>query len=149
MIKTHWLAAVAVAAAGIVQAGEVAGTVKTSRGEVTIERAGQRLQAAVGSEVLAADRIRTGPDGAVGITLRDDTLLSAGPNSSLAVDRFVFDSTTHAGQATTSLRRGTLAVVTGKLAKEAPESVQFRTPTSVLGVRGTEFAVEVAAGEED
>ena len=31
----------------------------------------------------------------------------------------------------------------GKIAKRTPESVDFHTPTSILGVRGTEFVIEV------
>lgn len=129
-------------------AEEAAGQIKSSKGNVSIERAGARLPATVGSAVFAADKVRTGDDGAVGITLKDNTLLSAGPNSVLALDRFAFDPTTHGGSLLATLVKGTLAVVTGKLAKQAPESVEFRTPTSILGVRGTEFVVEVIGGEE-
>lgn len=136
----------ALSACGALAAGE-AGTVKTAKGSVTVERGGQKLAAAAGFRVEAADLIVTGADSAVGITLRDNTLLSAGPNSVLNLDKFSFDATTHAGTLDASLKRGTLAVISGKLAKADPESVRFRTPTATLGVRGTEFVIE-AAGEE-
>ncbi len=151
MIKPHWLMGIGLAfgvASSLAQAGEAAGMVKNSQGKVTIERAGKAAPAAVGSTVEVGDKVRTGTDGSVGITLRDETLLSAGPNSSLTIDKFAFDSTTHGGAMAASLRRGTLAVATGKLAKQAPESVEFHTPTTVLGVRGTEFAIEVPDGED-
>lgn len=142
-------AALLVAAAQGVFAQEAAGQIKTSKGAVSIERAGARLAGPVGTAVFAADKVRTGEDGAVGIALKDNTLLSAGPNSVLTIDRFAFDQTTHGGSFLATLIRGTLAVVTGKLAKQAPESVEFRTPTSVLGVRGTEFVIEVVGGGEE
>lgn len=129
--------------------GEAAGTIKTSKGEVSIERAGARIPAAVGTPVEVADRIRTGADGAVGLTLRDNTLLSAGPNSLLTLDRFSFDSTTNAGTLSVGVRKGTLAVATGKIARQTPESIDFRTATSVIGVRGTEFVIEAGSGDED
>jgi hypothetical protein len=91
--------------------------------------------------VLAGDVVTTGTDGSVGITFADNTLLSAGPNSVLSIDRFVFDSTTHQGSFESSLRRGTLAVVSGKLAKQSPEAMKVKTPAAMLGVRGTEFLV--------
>jgi hypothetical protein len=128
---------------------EPAGMVKTSKGEVGIERAGQRIPAPVGTPVLVADRIKTGADGAVGVTLRDNTLLSAGPNSAFAIDKFAFNSTTYEGVVSVGVKKGTLAVSTGKIAKEKPESVDFRTPTSVIGVHGTEFVIETEAGDED
>jgi hypothetical protein len=128
---------------------EPAGMVKTSKGPVSIERGGQRLVAVVGTQVLPEDRLRTGGNGAVGITLRDNTMLSAGPNSLIVIDKFVFDSSTLLGDMLISIRKGTLSVATGKLAKQKPESVEFHTPTSVLGVRGTEFVIEVeGSGDE-
>lgn len=152
MIRTHCIVGIAMLLAAGAAAGDetaVAGMVKTVRGVVNIERAGGRLPATVGTPLYAADRVRTGEDGSVGITLRDNTLLSAGPNARLSLDRFMFDQTTHGGSLIATVARGTLAVVTGKLARQNPESVEFHTPTSVLGVRGTEFAVEVSGGSDE
>ena len=59
----------------------------------------------------------------------------------LAIDRFAFDPTTHAGAFETTLRQGTLSVVSGKIAGQTPEAMKVRTPAAVLGVRGTEFLV--------
>jgi hypothetical protein len=118
-----------------------AGHIKVARGGVQVERAGQKMPASVGAVVQAGDVVTTGADGAVGITFLDNSLLSAGPNSVLAIDRFAFDSTTHQGSFESSLRKGTLAVVSGKLAKQSPEAMKVRTPAAVLGVRGTEFLV--------
>ena len=129
--------------------GVPAGRVKTSRGEAVIERAGQKLPAAVGVQVFEKDKLRTGADGALGVTLQDNTLLSAGPNSLIALERFNFDNTTHDGKLSVGVRKGTLSVATGKIAKRAPESVDFHTPTAVLGVRGTEFVVEVIGGRDE
>ncbi|WP_298393473.1 FecR domain-containing protein [uncultured Azonexus sp.] len=130
-------------------AADVAGMVKTSSGQVVIERQGATLPAPVGTQVLVADRVRTGGDGAVGVTLRDNTLLSAGPGSLVVIDKFVFDSSTLDGRMSVGVRKGTLSVATGKIAKRTPESVDFHTPTSVLGVRGTEFIIEVAGGSNE
>jgi len=42
------------------------------------------------------------------------------------------------------VHRGTLSVVSGDITKRTPGALKIRTPTAVLGVRGTTFAVEVA-----
>jgi hypothetical protein len=118
-----------------------AGHVKVAKGAVQIERGGQKAPASVGAVVQAGDVVTTGADGSVGITFLDNSLLSAGPNSVLAIDRFAFDSTTHQGAFESSLRKGTLAVVSGKLAKQSPDAMKVKTPAAVLGVRGTEFLV--------
>ncbi len=144
-IRRLRLAGVAFAlAAGLAAnaSAQEAGLVKSSRGKVTIERDGQSVPALPGVKVMASDRLVTGPDGTAGIALKDNTLLTVGPNSVMALDRFVFDSTTHQGVLEASIRRGTLSVVSGKIAKASPDAVLFRTPHSILGVRGTEFIIE-------
>ena len=121
------------------------GQIKVSRGFVQIERGTQRLTAPVGARVQANDVIITGPDGAVGIAFLDASLLSAGPNSRLSIDRFAFDSTTNQGAFDTSLRQGTLSVVSGKIAKQSPDAMRVKTPAAILGARGTEFVVRARA----
>lgn len=124
------------------QAGE-AGRIKVSKGDVQIERAGKRLAAPVGTMIQTRDTVKTGPNGSVGITFQDNSLLSAGPNSELVIERFVFDSTTHKGEFDTALKKGTLAVVSGKIVKQSPEAMRVKTPAAIMGVRGTEFVVKV------
>lgn len=128
---------------------EAAGMIKTSRGTVTVERAGERAPAPPGTVVAIGDRVRTGSDGYVGITLRDDTLITAGPASTLLINDFKFNTTTNKGSLLASFLKGTFGVVTGLLAKHSPESVQFKTPTTSLGIRGTEFLVEVLGAKDE
>lgn len=120
-----------------------AGRVKVSKGDVHIERDGKRLPAPVGATIQVRDTVKTGADGSVGITFQDSSLLSAGPNSELVIERFVFDSTTHKGEFDTALKKGTLAVVSGKIVKQSPEAMRVKTPAAIMGVRGTEFVVKV------
>jgi len=124
-----------------VASAEDAGQIKVSKGSAQIERAGKTLPATVGQVVQQGDVVVTGADGSVGITFRDNSLVSIGPDSALAIDRFVFDSTTHQGNFDASLKQGTLAVISGKLAKQSPDAMKVRTPAAILGVRGTEFLV--------
>jgi hypothetical protein len=128
-------------------AAQPAGIVKVASGSVTIERSGEKVAAAVGAKVEAGDRIVTGRDSAVGITLRDGTLLSAGAESVLVIEKFLFDTTTHAGAVDASVKRGTVSVISGKIAKQSPETVRFRTPNAILGVRGTTFVIDVGETE--
>lgn len=140
--------ALAAAAAAAADAGSAAGKVKRLEGSVTVDRAGQIQPLLVGTPVYVGDRIRTGADGSVGITLSDDTLLTAGPRSALLINEFQFNPTTRDGNLLTTLLTGTLSVVTGLIARQAPEKMRVRTPTVVLGVRGTEFIVEARGDEE-
>ena len=130
-------------------AAEEAGLIKIVKGAVSIDRNSQKIAAAAGMTVVAGDKVITGDDGSVGITLRDNTLLSAGPKSMLVINNFTFNASTHTGTLDASLKRGTLAVVSGKLAKNSTNSVQFRTPAAILGVRGTEFVIDAGSGNEE
>lgn len=125
-----------------------AGMVKVSQGPVSILRGAETLAAPVGTPVRVGDRIRTGPGGSAGITFKDDTRLSVGAASTVLINEFSFDTTSHQGGMVASFLKGTFSVVTGLIAKNSPGAVNFKTPASTLGIRGTEFVVEVE-GEPD
>ena len=125
-----------------------AGQIKVARGAAWIERQGARQPARVGAKVQERDVIATGPDGSVGITFADDTLLSLGPNSSIVIETFAFDPTTQNGSFESSLRAGTLSAVSGRLVRQSPDAMKVRTPGAILGVRGTEFLVRVGGPAE-
>jgi hypothetical protein len=117
------------------------GQIKVSKGLVTVERDGQSLPGTIGMRLQMADTIKTGADGSVGMTMSDDSLLSAGPNTVLSLDRYTFDPTTNEGRFDTSLSKGALAIISGRIAKQSKDAMTVRTPSAMLGVRGTEFVV--------
>ena len=119
------------------------GLIKVSNGAVEIQRSGSKIKAEVGTPIRVADVLRTGADGSAGITFSDNSLLSIGPDTVFEIDKYQFDSTTHAGEFQGSLRQGRLAGISGKMVKQSPESMKVRTPSAVMGVRGTEFVVQV------
>jgi hypothetical protein len=144
-----WLIVILGMAFAVLMAGQAiaqdVGRVKTVKGTVYVERQGWRGLALVGAGVRQADTLVTGPDGTVGVTLADDTLLSAGPNSILVIERFVYEAN-QPGSLEAALTKGTLAVVSGRIAKQAPDAMRVRTPAAILGVRGTEFVVRASDG---
>lgn len=145
-LSVTFLAIAALLAAPLVSAADI-GQVKVTSGAVHIQRGSERLPAAVGDRVHVSDTVVTGSDGSIGITFTDNTLLSAGPNSTLVLERYAFNSTTHDGKFDARLDRGSLAVVSGKIAKQSPDAMVIKTPSSLLGVRGTEFLVKVESTE--
>ena len=123
------------------KADEPIGQVKTESGTVTLERHGTTEPVAIGDHVYQSDTIVTAAGGTVGITFADNSMMSLGPDSRLALDEFKFDTTTHEGEFDSSLQKGTLAVKSGQIVHQTPEAMHIRTPAAVLGVRGTEFVV--------
>jgi hypothetical protein len=120
-----------------------AGTIKRLQGESLIASARGERKAEVGGTVYAGDRVVTRADSAVGLTLHDGTLLSVGPNAVVTVQNFQFDATTRQGSLLVDVARGALRMVSGLLAREDPRSVAVNTPTATIGIRGTDFVVDV------
>ena len=140
----RWILAVAAAALmGSAAYAQDVGQIKNAKGTVHVEREGKRIPASAGMPVRSADTLVTGADGAVGVTFLDNTMVSAGPSTVFSIESYKFNSTTHDGQFDASLKKGSLAVVSGKMVKQTPGSMRVRTPSSVMGVRGTEFLVRV------
>lgn len=140
MALVWWLAAVpgtahAAAAAPI-------GAVKTVAGEAWIKDGNQEVRAQAGMPVNAGAMLRTGADGALGLTLKDNTVLSLGPRTELTIDEFIFDPGHDKLSLVLRMTRGTLNFISGLIAKLRPEAQVVRTPTGTIGVRGTHFLVK-------
>src|SRR5205085_3114764 len=107
---TKILVAAALALCAGSAAAEYAGVVKTAKGTATVDRAGTQIVLAPGVELNEGDRVITGADGYVGITMRDDTLLTLGPGSAPRPDAYGSGPKTHDGNflawLTTGVRSG-------------------------------------------
>ena len=139
----NWALAICVGSFAVTAAANEVGHIKVAKGAATVQRGAEKLAAVPGMKIFPADVIMTGKDGAVGVTFTDNSLISTGPNSVFAIDQYTFDRTTHVGQFDGTLKRGTLAAISGKMVKQVPESMRIHTPSSIMGVRGTEFLVKV------
>lgn len=136
-------AAIAAAALLATPAAAEIGRVKRAFGAAFVQRGAARLPATPGLPLKEGDLLVTGPDGRISLAFIDNSRFSTGPNSRVAIDEFRFDDTTHKGSFVTRVDRGTLGVVSGQIAKENRDGMKVRTPTSLLGVRGTRFVVQV------
>jgi hypothetical protein len=119
------------------------GRIKVVSGTAFIVRQGSAIPAQVGQMVFEADGLRTGTDGRVGVTLKDDTRVSIGPASEVRLDRFVYAPADGQLGFVLKVVRGAAAYVSGRIAKLAPDSIRLETPTAIIGVRGTRLAVRV------
>jgi hypothetical protein len=125
------------------QPQSAAGRIKIASGSAFIVRAGALVPAKPGQMVFQADGLKTGADGRLGITLKDDTRVSIGPGSEVRLDRFVFVPAEGRMGLVLKVVRGVMAYVSGRIAKLAPDSIRLETPAAVVGVRGTTLALRV------
>ncbi len=120
------------------------GQIKKLSGDVRLSRGVLERPLELGEWVRQSDTILTGADGSVGLTFIDNSRFSTGPDTTLVLQRFRFNPTTHDGEFVTRLRKGTLAVSSGQIAQRSARQMRVFTPASVLGVRGTRFLVKVS-----
>ena len=119
------------------------GYVKTVTGDAWVTTAGQQVKAAPGTTVSVGSQLKTASSASMGVTFRDNTVMSFGPDTELTVDEYLYAPAQGRLQLTANLARGSLNYVSGVIAKLKPESVQVKTPTGIIGVRGTQFVVLV------
>ena len=134
---------VGMAAPAAAQQPVPAGHVKTVTGTAYVVRGQSTTAVKPGDAIFASDTLRTAADGAVGITLRDDTRLSLGPNSEVRVDRYVYAPGEGGLGMVLKFVRGVAVYVSGRMAKLAPDSIRLEAPSGIVGVRGTTVAIKV------
>lgn len=121
------------------------GRVKSASGAAFILRQGSEIPVQAGAGVFEADGLRTGPDGHLALTLRDDTRVSLDPNSELRLDRFAYAPAAGHLAFVMKIVRGAVAYVSGRIAKLSPEAVRIEMPNAILGVRGTRLVIRAGA----
>jgi hypothetical protein len=130
--------------AGVVQADAVpVGYVKTVAGDAVVVTAGQTQKAAVGTPVHVGSLLRTGAQSSLGVTFKDETVMSFGPNTELTVDEYLYEPSRGKLRMNSKLAKGSLNYVSGVIAKLQPDAVSVQTPSGLIGVRGTQFLIKV------
>jgi hypothetical protein len=123
-------------------AQEPAGYVKIVSGVALIIRGGAEMPAHPGDAVYRQDGLRTGASGRLGVTLKDDTRVSLGPNSEMGLSEFKFSPEEGELALVMRLLRGVAAFVTGRIGQLRPDAVRIETPATIIGVRGTHIVVQ-------
>ena len=121
--------------------GKAAGYVKIVMGTAFILRSGGEAPARPGDAVYQDDGLRTGVDGRLGVTLKDNTRISLGSNSEILLSQFTFAPAEGQLALVLKLLRGSAEFVSGRIAGLRPETVRIETPHTIVGVRGTHLAI--------
>jgi ferric-dicitrate binding protein FerR (iron transport regulator) len=121
-------------AAGSAQAQTRVGEAAVVKNEVVRVMGSATSPIIVGDSVVRDETVRTGTDSAARLVMADSTNLSLGPNSSLKLDRTVFDDAHSYRDISIRLTTGAFRFVTGHSEKAA---YKIRTQVATIGVRGT------------
>lgn len=136
-------AAFVVLVTGTAAAGPFAGIVKTTEGSPVIVHGGASRPATLGAFVEKGDTVRTDAKSAIGLVFSDDTIISMGPNSEVAIDDYLFEPAGRQLSFVARVLRGTVGYLSGQIAKLSPKSVRLVMPTATIGVRGTHVLISV------
>jgi hypothetical protein len=122
---------------------EPIGRIRTLEGEGSILRDGASLPAALGLTLHRGDVIRTGKPGALGIVLNDETTVSLGSGSELALVDYAFAPKESRFALVLRMAKGTFSYVAGLIGKLAPSTIQVQLPDATIGVRGTKLLITI------
>jgi hypothetical protein len=125
------------------EASEPIGYVKTASGEAYVVTAQVRTAAQPGTPVYQGSQLQTGPQGSIGVTFKDETVMSCGPDTELTIDEYLYAPSQDKLKLVSSLIKGSLNYVSGVIARLKPDAVSVKTPTGTIGIRGTQFVAKV------
>lgn len=89
-----------------------------------------------GDGVFQNEIVKTAASSSAQLLFLDETSMTVGPNSLVALDRFVYDPNRKTGNVVLNVTKGAFRFVTGSASSR---SYKVKTPVATIGVRGTIF----------
>jgi hypothetical protein len=135
-------------AAVAVRAQEPAGSVAALEGSAEARRpGGEWTVLAAGDDVHVGDELRTGAASKLKVLFRDESILTLAAETQLSIDEQILDPS--GGTSLFTLLLGTVRALVSDRYEADGATFEVRTPTAVVGVRGTGFIVSYDPGTEE
>src|SRR5215475_4987995 len=115
------------------------GAVDRVENEAKIVAGDTVTSAKIVSSVHLRDELRTGPEGRLRVTFRDDTVLTLGENASVVIDRYVYDPVQNVGETLIQTTNRAFLFASGRIKGLKQHKIAVATPVAEIGVRGTQF----------
>ena len=122
---------------------KIAASIKTIQGSSVVIRGAQTIPAYKGMHLLTSDLLQTSADGLMGVLFQDGTRISLGPHTEVRIDHFLYEPAEGKLGLLLRIARGVLVYVSGKISQLSSGSVSVETPSCVIGLRGTHFAISI------
>ena len=97
----------------------------------------------VGDPIFYGNTIKTDESGKSQIMFLDQTVMTIGSNTELIIDEFVYDLENSDGKLLSTIKSGSIKILTGKISEKNPENLVVDTPAGTIGTRGTEFKAAI------
>ena len=115
------------------------GTIKSIRGDATIERQSKIIKATLGAEIEKNDIIKTIDKAKVKLVFSDNTVIHLSKNAHFSVEEYLFDDTAANSKMEFQVLSGMFKGISGKIGKVAPSKFKLKTRTATIGIRGTKY----------
>lgn len=124
----------------------LAGSVSFVIGESNVVDAeGKIHQVLRGDEIQVGQTLQTGPSGHIHMRMVDGAFISVRPQSRLRIEDYRYDPAVAANNRIRFvLEQGVARSITGRAGEASRENYRLNTPLAAIGIRGTDFVVQVA-----
>ena len=124
-------------------APEAIGTLTEARGRVELNG----TPATTGAELRLGMRVVTGTDSQATLKFLDGQTIHLDPESVFWIKNYRYTKDKPKdNRSTTELLKGGMRFISGAMSKESPKAIRVDTPVATIGIRGTEFTVNLDNG---
>ena len=102
---------------------------------------GEKLN--VGDSIYFGDTIIANDGAKSQLLFIDQTVMTIGSETKLTIDEFIYDPIESSGKLLTTIKAGSVKILTGKISEKNPANLEVKTPAGTIGTRGTEFKASV------
>lgn len=124
-----------------------AGTVIAISGKAWAEINGKKEVLQLKSKIFEKDTLITDANGRLQILFIDDSVLSLGGSTTVAISNFSFGEKKSSNMAI-HIAKGITRMVSGKIVKQNPDKFKISSPLATIGIRGTITMHDVGAQTE-
>jgi hypothetical protein len=122
---------------------ESIGKIKSLKGTVSILRNGTNISANLGTKLQVKDEIVTSKNSDCSILFKDNTMITLDENTTYIIVAYDYNPIKSNYELKGEVKTGKILFNSGKIPKIASNKVNIKTPSAIIGVKGTKFVVEV------
>lgn len=121
------------------------GNVASMIGDAKVVRASGDVTLKISDAIEESDVIMTQGRTRVQVILKDDTVITIGPNSEFSFEKF---NNSDKPEVVMKAKRGFFRAMSGHIGKVAPQRFKIKTRSATIGIRGTHFMGQIGANSE-
>ena len=148
-MRTWGLVALWFLAAGAAAAQTASvGTIAQIQGTANVTRASGTGPLAANAPVYSDDIIETNANAKLLVQFTDGTKLTLGPSAEIVIDEFVYNPAGGTNNAALRITTGAMRLAAGAIERVGgAKAINVTTPIASIGVRGTDFFIEMENGD--